>query len=123
MTSIYDNIPTLDTWYQSKNNQGPEPYQVVPCVKQRTSNTVSFSTAPPAVYCYENKEKNLERPTYRRNSSSEQGNFFFFFFALLLLNQILTFFYCNLVKELLKHYTNKLSRQLSNSSQSGYRRA
>ncbi|KAG2209627.1 hypothetical protein INT46_007319 [Mucor plumbeus] len=99
MTSIYDNIPTLDTWYQSKNNQGPEPYQVVPCVKQRTSNTVSFSTAPPAVYCYENKEKNLERPTYRRNSSSEQ------------------------VKELLKHYTNKLSRQLSNSSQSGYRRA
>lgn len=77
MTSIYDNIPTLDTWYQGKNNQGPEPYQVVPCVKQRTSNTVSFSTAPPAVYCYEHKEKILERPTYRRNSSSEQGNFFF----------------------------------------------
>lgn len=80
MTSIYDNIPTLDTWYQGKNNQGPEPYQVVPCVKQRTSNTVSFSTAPPAVYCYEHKEKTLERPTYRRNSSSEQGNFFFWFF-------------------------------------------
>ncbi|KAK4513465.1 uncharacterized protein ATC70_005466 [Mucor velutinosus] len=99
MTSIYDNIPALDTWYHSKN-QGTEPYQVVPCVKQRTnSNTVSFSTAPPAVYCYENKQKVLERPLHRRNSSSEH------------------------VKELLKHYTSKLSRQLSNSSQSGYRRA
>jgi len=73
MTSIYDNIPTLDLWYQNKN-QGPEPYQVVPCVKQRTnSNTVSFSTAPPAVYCYENKQKALERPLHRRNSSSEHG--------------------------------------------------
>ncbi|CEP18864.1 hypothetical protein [Parasitella parasitica] len=95
MTSIYDNIPTLDLWYESKNNKGPEPYRVVPCGKQRTNsnnNTVSFSTAPPAVYCYDNKQEHRERPLHRRNSSSEQ------------------------VKELFKHYTNKLSRQLSYTS-------
>jgi hypothetical protein len=73
-SSIYDNIPYLDSWYQCKTN---EPYKVVPCTKKRKScsNTVSFSTSPPSVYCYENskQDKPDTRVMYRRNSSSEQG--------------------------------------------------
>ncbi|GAA5799197.1 hypothetical protein HPULCUR_004607 [Helicostylum pulchrum] len=86
-TSLYDNIPNLDSWYAQKHD---ESNQVVPCRKKRSSPlaTVSFSTEPPAVYHYETKE----RPVHRRSSSSDH------------------------VKELLKHYTSKLSRQLSHRS-------
>ncbi|KAI7869266.1 uncharacterized protein EV154DRAFT_530890 [Mucor mucedo] len=81
-TSIYDSLPNLDSWYAKK---GEEPHQIVPCHKQRTA--VSFSTAPPAVYRYQ------ERPTHHRRTSSSEH-----------------------VKDLLKHYTSKLSRQLSQRS-------
>ncbi|CAO3616094.1 unnamed protein product [Mucor hiemalis] len=94
--SLYDSIPNLDSWYECKNDQ----YKVVPCSKKRSNKaamgSVSFSSAPPAVYHYEDKELN-ERPVHRRSSSSEH------------------------VKELLKHYTSKLSRQLSHRSNSNYR--
>jgi hypothetical protein len=74
--SLYDNIPSLDCWYECKNARLNE---VVPCgvakkrKQQISCNTVSFSAAPPAVYHYEDKHENPERPAHRRNSSSEQG--------------------------------------------------
>lgn len=63
-TSLYDNLPNLDSWYAKK---GEEPNQIVPCNKQRAA--VSFSTSPPAVYHYQ------ERPlkNHRRSGSSEHG--------------------------------------------------
>lgn len=66
-TSLYDSLPNLDSWYEKKHDESK---QVVPCNKQRKttcSATVSFSTAPPAVYHYQ------ERPNHRRTSSSEHG--------------------------------------------------
>ncbi|OBZ86086.1 hypothetical protein A0J61_05871 [Choanephora cucurbitarum] len=84
--SLYDSIPYLDSWYQTKD----ETYQVVPCVqpkKRKTCNAVSFSTAPPAVYCYQDKPTQEERPVALRRSSSEQ------------------------VKGLIRFCTNKFSRR------------
>lgn len=77
-TSLYDNIPNLDSWYAQKHD---ESNQVVPCRKQRSSPlaTVSFSTEPPAVYHYETKE----RPVHRRSSSSDHGKYIFIFLILL----------------------------------------
>lgn len=73
--SLYDSIPNLDSWYECKNDQ----YKVVPCSKKRSNKaamgSVSFSSAPPAVYHYEDKELN-ERPVHRRSSSSEHGKLY-----------------------------------------------
>ncbi|KAI8056286.1 uncharacterized protein B0P05DRAFT_560226 [Gilbertella persicaria] len=84
--SIYDTIPHLDSWYQNKTAT------VVPCVNQKKrktcSNTVSFSDAPPSVYCYQ-EPKERPTPLKRNNSSSEQ------------------------VKGLLRYCTSKLARQRS----------
>lgn len=70
--SLYDSIPTLESWYECKNDQ----YKVVPCSKKRSNKaamgSVSFSCAPPAVYHYEDKEQ-YERPVHRRSSSSDHG--------------------------------------------------
>lgn len=69
-TSIYDSLPNLDSWYAKKEEERIN--QIVPCHKQRTA--VSFSSAPPAVYRYQ------ERPTHhRRTSSSEHGKLFNFY--------------------------------------------
>lgn len=76
---IYDTLPNLDSWYECKNQELNEPYRTVPCTKKRTTNgCVSFSSAPPAVYHYEENNK-PERPNHRRTSSSEHGTFCLFF--------------------------------------------
>ncbi|KAI9359748.1 hypothetical protein BD770DRAFT_471590 [Pilaira anomala] len=88
-SSVYDNIPNLESWYATKYDEPSN--QIVPCHKKRNSSlaTVSFSAEPPAVYRYEK----IERPIHRRTSSSEH------------------------LKEFLKHYKSKLSKQLSHRSQ------
>lgn len=73
-TSLYDSIPNLDSWYECKNIRN----EIVPCVasakkSRNTSGCVSFSSAPPAVFHYEEKIEHFERPPHRRNSSSESG--------------------------------------------------
>ncbi|KAI8883607.1 hypothetical protein K501DRAFT_272476 [Backusella circina FSU 941] len=92
-TSVYDNIPALESWYQHKCE--PSPIEAARNRRRANCGTVSFSAAPPAVYQYEENEQYTEensRPPHRRQSSSES------------------------VKIFLKHYTNKLSRQLSSRS-------
>lgn len=89
-TSLYDNIPNLDSWYAQKHD---ESNQVVPCRKKRSSPlaTVSFSTEPPAVYHYETKE----RPVHRRSSSSDHGKYIFIFLFFILLPNINFYFFSN----------------------------
>lgn len=115
-SSVYDNIPNLESWYATKDDEPLN--QIVPCHKKRNSPlaTVSFSAEPPAVYHYEN----MERPIHRRTSSSEHCKLYCFCYCIhIYLYAFFPLFFLKkkIVKEFLKHYTSKLSKQLSHRSQ------
>jgi hypothetical protein len=75
-TSVYDNIPALESWYQEKCE--PSPIEAARSRRKRANcGNVSFSAAPPAVYKYDEQQylEEIEhsRPPHRRQSSSESG--------------------------------------------------
>lgn len=76
--SIYDTLPTLDSWYETTKRKEQEPAKII---REKKTCLVSFSSEPPLIHQYQ-----IRPQIERRSSSSESGKYYqtFFFFILFL---------------------------------------
>ncbi|KAI8994716.1 hypothetical protein BDB01DRAFT_831669 [Pilobolus umbonatus] len=94
-TSVYDNIPSLDSWYKQSQREvvtnDTTANNTDPVAKKRKNSgvNVSFSTHPPCIYRYDTTGyKSKKSSLHRRDGSADS------------------------VKDFIKHYTSKISKRL-----------
>lgn len=66
--SIYDTLPTLDSWYETTKRKEQEPAKII---REKKTCLVSFSSEPPLIHQYQTRPQ-IER----RSSSSESGKYY-----------------------------------------------